>query len=63
VSQRGKPSIAHEFDKRDSCIHCGMYRVNVTQLNHVCKQWRENQVDEQEAAEAGKSVEEYRLGK
>ena len=32
----GKPSTAHEFDKTNQCIHCGMYKNVVEQLVHVC---------------------------
>jgi hypothetical protein len=62
VAQRGKPSVAHEFDKRECCIHCGMYKSNVERINHVCKQARENIVDEREAKLAELSLEDYRLG-
>ena len=62
MAQRGKPSIAHVFDKRDCCVYCDMYRVNVEQMNHVCKPWRENQVDAIDAEKLGQSVEEYRAG-
>ena len=41
MSQRGKPSTAHEYDKNDCCIHCGMYRVNVELMSHVCTPDRE----------------------
>jgi hypothetical protein len=62
MAQRGKPSVAHEYGKNDACIHCAMYRVNVERSSHVCKPWRENQVDALEAEKAGLSVEEYRAG-
>jgi hypothetical protein len=39
-----------------------MYRVNVEQMSHVCKPWRENQVDAIEAEKSGQSVEDYRAG-
>lgn len=45
MSQRGKPSTAHEYDKREQCIHCGMYKVNVESLKHECTRAREAQVD------------------
>lgn len=51
MAQRGKPSTAHEYDKRlDSCIHCGMYRSNVEKLIHVCiperEKWADSQITE-----------------
>ena len=63
MAQRGKPSIAHEYDSRDCCIHCGMYRVNLEQLSHVCKPARVAIVDEHDAKKAGMSVRKYRLGR
>ena len=50
MAKRGEPSRAHEYDERDCCIHCGMYRVNVERMSHVCKPWREKLVDEAEEA-------------
>lgn len=41
MAQRGKPSTAHQYDKSGACIHCGMYRTAVEQMQHVCKPWRE----------------------
>jgi hypothetical protein len=41
MAQRGKPSTAHEYDKTGACAHCGMYRVSVEQMNHVCTPNRE----------------------
>jgi len=41
MSQRGKPSTAHQYDKRAQCIHCGMYKVNVEAMNHDCTAARE----------------------
>lgn len=49
MAERGRPSTAHEYDEKDQCIHCGMYRVNVEALSHVC-------TPEREAASKGKSV-------
>jgi hypothetical protein len=48
MARRGEASRAHAYDERDCCIHCGMYRNNVEQINHVCKQWREDQVDQED---------------
>lgn len=62
MAQRGKPSVAHEFDKRDCCVHCSMYRVNVERMNHACKQTRENASDEIEAAKLGITADQYRRG-
>lgn len=45
MSQRGQQSTAHEYDKRDQCIHCCMYRSNVEKLSHDCKPAREMLVD------------------
>lgn len=41
MAQKGKPSTAHEYDKNDQCIHCGMHKVNVEKLTHVCTAVRE----------------------
>jgi hypothetical protein len=60
MAQRGKPSIAHEYDERGACIHCGMYKVNVERMSHVCKQWRELTVDMREASKQNVTLEEYR---
>jgi hypothetical protein len=62
MAQRGKASVAHVYDDRDACIYCGMYRVNVEAINHVCKPGRELEVDQAAAEEAGISVIEYRVG-
>lgn len=62
MAQRGKPSLAHEYDERDTCIHCGMYRVNVERMSHVCKPWRELQFDREKAKELKLTLEEYRSG-
>ena len=62
MAQRGKPSIAHEYNGHGTCIYCGMYKVNVDRLNHVCKPRRENEVDEREAKKLNLSVEDYRFG-
>ncbi len=51
MSQRGKPSTAHEYDKRDQCIHCGMYRVNVEKMNQECTAVREAIADERDRLE------------
>jgi hypothetical protein len=45
MSQKGKPSTAHEYDQRDQCIHCQMYRVNVEAMSHDCTVAREEKVD------------------
>lgn len=63
MAQRGKVSKAHEYDSRDCCIHCGMYRNNVEQMSHVCKPGREFIVDSDEAKKAGVSLSDYRAGK
>jgi hypothetical protein len=41
MAQRGKPSIAHEYDKSGACMHCGMYKTTVDKLSHVCTKERE----------------------
>jgi hypothetical protein len=63
LAQRGKPSIAHEYNERGECIHCSMYKVNVERSNHICKQWRENAVDKLEAFKVKLPIEVYRFGK
>lgn len=62
MAQRGKASLAHEYDDRNACIHCGMYRNNVEKLVHVCKQWREDAVDTAAAKKLGIPVDQYRRG-
>lgn len=62
MAQRGKVSKAHEYDARDCCIHCSMYRCNVEASSHVCKPARELAVDMAEALKVKKSLEEYRRG-
>lgn len=44
---RGKPSLGHEYDKQGQCTYCGMYRVSVEAMNHVCIPEREKWSDEQ----------------
>ena len=46
MSQRGKPSTAHEYSKSGECIHCGMYRKAVEELSHNCTPAREARQDE-----------------
>lgn len=41
MSQRGKQSTAHEYDKTGACIYCGMYKNNVESLSHNCTIARE----------------------
>jgi hypothetical protein len=62
MAQRGQPSVAHEYDARGSCIHCGMYKVNVDAISHACKPWRELAVDNAAATIAGKTLSMYRTG-
>lgn len=62
MAQRGKPSSAHEYNERQECVHCGMYKVNVERMSHVCKPWREMEVDEREAKKLKLTIEQYRLG-
>jgi len=45
MAQRGKPSTAHEYDKRNQCIYCGMHRINVEGMSHVCTPQREAEQD------------------
>lgn len=56
MSQRGKPSTAHEYDKSEACIHCGMYRSAVIAMSHNCTVKREAWADEQDAIVAAKST-------
>ncbi len=60
MARRGEPSTAHEYNSREECIHCGMYRNNVEAISHVCKPMRELIVDSKAAAEAGVNLEDYR---
>jgi hypothetical protein len=45
MSQKGKPSTAHVYDNLEACIYCGMYKVNVEQMNHECTPAREAEED------------------
>jgi hypothetical protein len=45
MAQRGKPSTAHEYNKINQCIHCGMYKVSVEKMTHVCTIERERAAD------------------
>lgn len=47
MSFPGKPSTAHEYDKRGECVHCGMYKVNVDLMTHDCTRMREAWADGQ----------------
>ena len=47
MALRGKPSKAHEYNHLNACIHCGMAKVNVQQLSHVCTPEREKWADNQ----------------
>ena len=60
MAKRGLPSTAHEYDERNACIHCGMYKVNVERSSHVCKPWRELEVDTKDAAKAKQDLVTYR---
>lgn len=62
MAQRGKPSIAHEYDARGQCIYCSMYKNNVESLVHVCKQFREDLVDKREADKLKMDLDHYRTG-
>lgn len=62
MAQRGKPSTAHVYDDRGVCIHCDMYKTNVEQLSHVCKSWREEEVDKKAAKAAKVDLDTYRVG-
>ena len=41
MALKGQPSTAHEYDKSDTCIHCGMHKKIVDMLTHVCTKARE----------------------
>jgi hypothetical protein len=46
MSERGKPSTAHQYDKpRGQCLFCHMYQVNVESLSHNCTPEREMAAD------------------
>ena len=60
MARRGEPSTAHEYDERNQCTHCGMYKVNVDRMSHACKPDRELEYDLRASAEQGVSLEEYR---
>lgn len=45
MAERGKPSVAHEYDAKNQCIHCGMFQVNVLALSHLCTPAREAESD------------------
>jgi hypothetical protein len=62
MAVRGKPSLAHVYDERHACVHCGMYESNVIRMSHVCKPWRELEFDTEAAEAKGMTLEEYREG-
>lgn len=62
MAQRGKASMAHEYNEHEVCIHCGMYKVNVDRMIHVCKPARELEVDQKAADAAGVDLATYRSG-
>ena len=62
MAQRGKPSEAHEYDENGVCIYCSMYKSNVERMSHVCKPWRELEVDQAEAEKQGEDLGSYRRG-
>lgn len=62
MAQRGKPSVAHEYDKNNQCIHCHMHESNVDALSHVCTAKRELEVDMAEAARQKMSLIDYQRG-
>jgi ribosomal protein S14 len=41
MAKMGQPSTAHEYDKSDTCIHCGMNKKIVDMFTHVCTKERE----------------------
>lgn len=41
----GKASTAHEYDKNQQCIYCGMYKSIVEEYTHVCTMEREIATD------------------
>ena len=47
MSERGKPSIAHEFNKSGMCVHCELYEVNVNKMSLNCTPAREKLMDSQ----------------
>ena len=59
MSLRGRQSTAHEYDKNNACIHCGMYKVNVEALSHECKTKREEVADWLEAEHAAKEANDH----
>lgn len=55
MAERGKPSTAHEYGANDQCVHCGMAKVNVELLSHVCTPEREKASDQVRLAKEKKS--------
>jgi hypothetical protein len=50
MSERGKPSTAHQYDRpRGQCIYCHMYQGNVESMSHNCTPEREIAVDRMRA--------------
>lgn len=62
MARRHEKSKAHVYDRNDACVYCSMYRVNVENMSHVCKQWREDLVDAAEAGRLKMSLRDYRMG-
>lgn len=52
MSERGKPSTAHEYNLRGECIHCHVYKVNIEAMSLNCTVAREKEVDGKAAKKA-----------
>jgi hypothetical protein len=53
MSERGKPSTAHEYNQSEACIHCGVYKVNIEKMSLNCTPAREKFVDAKAGKKAG----------
>ena len=53
MSERGKPSTAHEYNKSNCCIHCELYKVNIESMSLNCTPAREKEADAKLEKKAG----------
>jgi hypothetical protein len=52
MAERGKPSVAHLYDKYGRCLYCGMLQINVERLSHTCTPEREKIADAKKEEES-----------
>lgn len=45
MSQKGKPSTAHDYNEINACKYCGGYKNNIEAMSLVCTPEREAESD------------------